>query len=861
MKNSRIAQTLRSLSVTPSLENDGDVDANIETGPAGEGTVKVELEEAQTDQADAPGEDKEVTAKTVEVGERADNESAETDSEDSVSLEGRMVKDAVSKVAGAVKGKFGKVARLERLIKKGEDDLAGTKEMIAEGKTELAAAEAKYKADKTEKNARRVADCKEYLGELKEDIETINQTIAALKSNLADAKAKVSQEGIEDDAGEVEVKMTEVGERADNESAETESEDSQGLEVSQEGFTGGLIGWVCGTSGWVPFVGPTIHAVAKTKRLKLREDIQTIAKRIEKIRAGQIEKAAEEGLELPKKLKHVDFIDIIKSAVFGQFFGSFYGAWQGSDLQNLNNELQAKLKELETELNAAGIATESLDEDAADAAVAAARGVAQGAAAAAEAVEAAIDGGDAGSDVAEAPVVEEAPAEAEAIAEGETELEEVAGDIEDLEGHAEKYENAAATMEALIEGLRDAQQTGGLNPQAARFFNITFEHIGTELTGRPFQNAHGESAIPSLESFGGTMRRDQATTISMEAAENWFQKILEVLKKTWAQVVEWVKKFVAAVFSQSARYSQRADALIAASKKIGNAKPKSAKIKFGAADKIAVGNKVSIDSLETVAAVAGFVSVRAKGAEGLSEGFSKMFSEVSSKLNSITDKEGWEKLFLGAMEIGLSNIDKGGADQARSALFKNRRTEGLEVIYSTDVLPGNVRLEMHTPEISQEGIQTVGDGGPAAFVKAAIAKTVKQNRTYVKEEGVELSDTDRELPTLNAQQIASLAEKVKRVLAGAANTKAQVEKLRTDFRASIPANENQSAVARAVVNSMASSASKNLSDYCGGVSKALKYAIGTSGVFLDYAAASAKQYGGKVEEAAPAAAPKALPAA
>jgi hypothetical protein len=131
------------------------------------------------------------------------------------------------------------------------------------------------------------------------------------------------------------------------------------VSISQEGFAGGLVGFLVGSTGWVPFVGPAIQAAAKTKRLKLREDIQTIAKRIAQVRNGQIEEAKKNGTKLPKILKNIDYIEIIKSAILGQVFGGFYGAWQGSDLQNLNNQLQSKLKELEAELERAGISTEA----------------------------------------------------------------------------------------------------------------------------------------------------------------------------------------------------------------------------------------------------------------------------------------------------------------------------------------------------------------------------------------------------------------------------------------------------------------------------------------------------------------------
>lgn len=149
---------------------------------------------------------------------------------------------------------------------------------------------------------------------------------------------------------------------------------ADGDQPALEGFVGGLLGFLFGGAGWLPFVGPAIHGAVKAKRLKLREDIQTISKRIAAARNGQIDEVAKKGTKLPKGLKHVDTVEIIKSALLGQFFGGLYGIHQGSDLENLNDELKKKIAELEKELEAAGMSSlesiglEDIDALAADAA-------------------------------------------------------------------------------------------------------------------------------------------------------------------------------------------------------------------------------------------------------------------------------------------------------------------------------------------------------------------------------------------------------------------------------------------------------------------------------------------------------------
>jgi len=631
---SRIAQTLRGLSLRPSLESD--VEATTVTGD-GDQTTKVEVEEPQQTPADgaaAPGEDQEVTATVVETAEGADTETAET-----VVTDSEVVPSTESDTA------------------EGEATPTGDATPAAE------VGEVQADADTT-------------TGDGEQVVEAAVEPAQELPADGAAAPGEDQQ---------VEAVVVEVAEGADTESAETEVANSE-VTVSQEGFAGAVVGFLVGAAGWTPFVGAAIHAAAKAKRLKLREDIQTIAKRIAAVRKGQIEKAKKEGLELPKKLEDVDYVEIIKSAFLGQFFGGFYGAWQGGDMEELNKELKAKLKELESELDAAGISNESfadgeaapadLEAEANAAAAAAAAHVAEGAAAAAEAAaaaaaavtgeepaadaaDAAADAGEATSEAAEEAEVAAADAseldsdeEAKAIEDGHAEIEAAAQDIEDGEAHAEEYEQAAATMESLVDALRDAQKTGGLTPQSAQFFNISFESIGIRLTGKPFQNAHGEACIPSMESFGGSMRRDTATQISMEAASDWLKKIWEVLKKTFQQIKAWVIKFIQAVFDQAARFEARADKIIAKAK-AASGDAKNATIELGrAGGKIARNGKVDTADLADLVMLAEEATVRSKeGSEAIAKIRGFMNQVITELAKADPDSVDYEQIFTGRLGV------------------------------------------------------------------------------------------------------------------------------------------------------------------------------------------------------------------
>lgn len=131
-------------------------------------------------------------------------------------------------------------------------------------------------------------------------------------------------------------------------------------EVSQEGFLGGLAGFI-GTSAVgaaIPFVGgAAVGAAAKAQIQKTQQDIRIISERIAKLRNGEIDEMVKQGKELPKGVKKIDGGDVAKGAVLGMLFGPFYGAYKGSQIQNEYGKLQDKIKELEVELERAGIKT------------------------------------------------------------------------------------------------------------------------------------------------------------------------------------------------------------------------------------------------------------------------------------------------------------------------------------------------------------------------------------------------------------------------------------------------------------------------------------------------------------------------
>ena len=130
------------------------------------------------------------------------------------------------------------------------------------------------------------------------------------------------------------------------------------LSISQEGFLGGLAGFLgsAAVGMAVPFIGSAAAGAGLEASVqKKKKEIKIICDRIAKIRNGQIDEVKKKGIKLPKNIDYIDSGEVVKGAVYGFLFGAIYGAYKGSELQNENDKLQEKLKELEEEYRRAGV--------------------------------------------------------------------------------------------------------------------------------------------------------------------------------------------------------------------------------------------------------------------------------------------------------------------------------------------------------------------------------------------------------------------------------------------------------------------------------------------------------------------------
>lgn len=142
-----------------------------------------------------------------------------------------------------------------------------------------------------------------------------------------------------------------------NRSAPLPSQVDETLTYSEEGWKGALKGFlVGGVASALTFGvgGAIIGAKQKEERVLLKKQIDTIADRIAQIHNGDVEKAKKAGKSVPSKQDvKLDGMDVVKSALLGYAFSGIYNGYSGHKIEELEKELEQKMKELEAAFSAA----------------------------------------------------------------------------------------------------------------------------------------------------------------------------------------------------------------------------------------------------------------------------------------------------------------------------------------------------------------------------------------------------------------------------------------------------------------------------------------------------------------------------
>lgn len=128
-------------------------------------------------------------------------------------------------------------------------------------------------------------------------------------------------------------------------------------------------------------------------------------------------------------------------------------------------------------------------------------------------------------------------------------LEDDLNDVEGVEQDIKTIGENSDTLGNIADKLQEQEENGGATPETMEIVEVAVEHCISKLRGY----STGERITPSLESFGSTRRRLQATQITVEGIMDWVKaagmKILEMV----ARLVNFVKNLYQSMFGAAAR--------------------------------------------------------------------------------------------------------------------------------------------------------------------------------------------------------------------------------------------------------------------------------------------------------------------
>lgn len=504
--------------------------------------------------------------------------------------------------------------------------------------------------------------------------------------------------------------VTEIKEGTDAAVAEAEANGAPELTqegeksvVSEEGFTGGLIGFIVGGATWVPFVGAGVNSAVKAKRMKMQQDIEEISKRIAKLRAGEIEEAKKKGLDVAKKLKNPDWIEIAKSAFLGSFFGPFYGARQGSEIENLNDKLRAKMKELEDEIEKAGIEVSNEDFS--------------------------IDGGESDDVEAVEPEVSVESEFDEAAIDVTAEFDGIDDDVSQLS----KMGTALEAYSVLLKGEMDRDHQ--VNPALVQAIQIGLESFNEPLL---------VAGVPSLEDFNDSIGR---LTVSNEFTKGMGEKakavgtaVLEAIKRMLARLADMmaeIRNNTSGLETANAELIKRLDAL---------RKDTTGTIEVKGAQRLMIGDNFGGDNAKNITALRNV-------ADRFLVDYPKFNQKLFEGVADVIDKHkemGVQSIPGSEFATVLDNAFKPGMFGAQTA---NKgvvpQLEGkYDAVFVTPVVLGNGRIAVGKNTPTKNGLAALSDAWQVSFVRNEPTNTP----TEVKLPGiVQLKQIAKELDGLLGQ--------------------------------------------------------------------------------------------------------------
>ena len=328
----------------------------------------------------------------------------------------------------------------------------------------------------------------------------------------------------------------------------------------------------------------------------------------------------------------------------------------------------------------------------------------------------------------------------------ENDLIEAAEEADVVEEGADDVEELVETSEALESFLSAAQaasKQGGWTTQEAAAYDMGINIVMGRLGG------NSRDVMPSLESFGSSRERINATASVENRITDTLKKIWEAIKRAVNKVIAFVRKWYLKIADGATRLKKRAEAIRKKAENTnGTAKEK--KIRIPLAGLHISKNAPSAEQLnKSLELVDGLIADMTK--DRMSKDFNNMCDTIVESLNEGIDGD-VDKAFKILISGTASSKAPNGFSPDSGVLSKFPGAPEDGKGQATQELPGGKKFAM--VEVQANGL--------AADVKE-ISKlgriTAKVSLVDASDKKVEI-DSSKEVQILEPSQVAALADKV-----------------------------------------------------------------------------------------------------
>ena len=195
----------------------------------------------------------------------------------------------------------------------------------------------------------------------------------------------------------------------------------------------------------------------------------------------------------------------------------------------------------------------------------------------------------------------------------------------------EGLESVICSLEAIGSEAQASIEHGGLDRQAAGMMEVSVEGILNRV------GLSASNSIPSLESFGGTGARVEATQVSVEGIKEKAKELWAFLVKKFKDIREKIFMWFKKVFSSAAGLKKRAEGVAKKATEKKGTKKDSAEddLKLGsAANALYIGDAGKVD----VAKLGANVKTLKDAVESVYRGHGKFLSEMAGAASKVLDK-------------------------------------------------------------------------------------------------------------------------------------------------------------------------------------------------------------------------------